>query len=916
MSNEAFRVPDDAAERFRRADAVFDAALDLAPADRASFLDAACAHDPDVRSDVEALLRAHETSAAFFDAPAVAFAAPLLHAADLMPPLLGGTGLPSRVGPFRLVREIGRGGMGAVFLAERDDGQFDQRVALKLVRHMGAVDLVPRFLEERRILARLEHPRIARLVDGGLTGDGVPWFAMEFVDGQPIDRYCDDRALSITQRLELFAGVCDAVQYAHQHFVVHRDLKPSNIFVTADGQLKLLDFGVAKLLDPIRTPEDVTSTDSLVRAMTPEYAAPEQVRGEPASAATDVYALGVLLYTLLTGQRPYEVRGLSAVQVERIICELDPARPSATLAAGFATETQRLERARARNTTPDRLRRTLGGDLDTIVLKSLSKEPDLRYASADQLARDVRRHLTGHPVIARRQTVSYHFRRFVKRRRIEVFAGIGVALSLIVGAIFSFEQAQRARAERDRAQAASRETAATNTFLLQLFEATDPADAQGGTLTAAELVNRAVTRVETLRGEPAEQARLLVVTAELYENLGRFSSARAALERAIALRERGTHGGDDDQLATADALVQLSQVLLGLNEFAAADSVAHRALAIQEQRLGPENPTVAATIHQLGSVAIYRGDLAASERYHRRGLEMRERTLGHEDSLTADSHLAFGMTLRREGRLSEAEREIREGLAISERVLGPDAKWVSSAVEVLAALLDEEEGRYAEAEPLYRRELDIRRRVFGDGRPETAWAMGDLADFLSRTGKGTEAIPLVWQFLADIRRVYGDHPITANATAFAGKTLYQAGRLGDAEPLLRDAIAMNRRLRGSDNQNVAGAEIDLTRLLIERRDFQGARQAWSDAVRISEIVNGPEQPIAALRRGLLGLLLEREGRYTAADSVLRESIRIVERHVDRKSHDVRELHGWLADAEDAEGRHAEAAQDRAIATGR
>jgi tetratricopeptide (TPR) repeat protein len=814
------------------------------------------------------------------------------------------------------VREIGRGGMGAVFLAERDDGQFDQRVALKLVRHMGAVDLVPRFLEERRILARLEHPRIARLVDGGVTGDGVPWFAMEFVDGQPIDRYCDARALSITQRLELFAGVCDAVQYAHQHFVVHRDLKPSNIFVTADGQLKLLDFGVAKLLDPIRTPEDAASTDSLVRAMTPEYAAPEQVRGDPASAATDVYALGVLLYTLLTGQRPYAVRGLSPAQVERIICELDPPRPSATLAGGFASETQRLERARARNTTPDRLRRMLGGDLDTIVLKSLSKEPDLRYASADQLARDMRRHLTGHPVIARRQTASYHLRRFLKRRRVEVFAAIGVALSLLVGAVISFEQAQRARAERDRAQAASRETDATNTFLLQLFEASDPADAQGGTLTAAELVHRAVARVDTLRGEPAEQARLLIVTAKLYQNLGQFDPARAALERAIALRERGTHGGDDDQLATADALVQLSHVLLSLNRFAAADSVAHRALAIQERRLSAEHPTVAATIHQLGNIAVYRGDLAASERYHRRALEVRERTLGHEDSLTADSHLLVGTTLRREGKLSDAERELREGLAISERVLGPDGKWVSSAVQLLAALLDEDEGRYAEAEPLYRRELDIRRRVYGDGRPETAWAMGDLADFLSRTGKGVEAAPLAWQFLAVIRRVYGDHPITANAVAFAGKTLHQAGQMGEAEPLLREAIAMDRRLRGSDNQNVAGAELNLARLLIDRRDFQGARQAWSDAMRISESVAGPDEPFTAIRRGLLGLLLVREGRFAAADSLLRQSIRIAEPQIGRKGRDVRELHGWLADAEDAQGRHAEAAQDRAIAIGR
>jgi eukaryotic-like serine/threonine-protein kinase len=905
------------AERFRQADALFDAALDLPPPERGAFIDAACAHDPDLRRDIHELLRAHEASAPFFDAPAVAFVAPLLHAADLTFGPLAGTRLPERVGPFRLVREIGRGGMGAVFLAERDDGQFEQRVALKLIRHAGAVDLVPRFLEERRILARFEHPRIARLVDGGITDDGLPWFAMEYVDGEPIDRYCDARTLSITRRLELFADMCDAVQYAHQRFVVHRDLKPSNIFVTTDGQLKLLDFGVAKLLDPIRTPDDAAATDSLVRAMTPEYAAPEQIRGEPATAATDVYALGVLLYALLTGQRPYEVRGRSPAQVERIICELDPARPSATLAPGNTTEEQRVERARCRGTTPDRLCRALGGDLDTIVLKALGKEPEARYASAYQLARDVRRHLTGHPVLARRQTAGYRARRFVKRHRIEVLAASAITLTLIAGAVLSVAQARNARAERDRAQAASKETDATNTFLLRLFEASDPADAQGDSLTARELVRRAAARVDQLHGEPAEQSRLLVVTARLDESLGQFGAARVALERALALRERGTHSGDDDQLAAADVRVRLSRDLLSLGQFAAADSVAHRALSVQERRLGPEHPTVAATLHQLGSIAVYRGDLGAAESYHRRALAVRERTLGVEDSLTADSHLLVGSTLRREGKLSGAERELREGLAISERVLGPDAERVSSAVGLLASLLDEDEGRLVEAEPLYRRELEMRRRVYGDGRPETAWAVWDLADFLSRVGRGVEAVPLARQFLASVRHVYGpDHPITANATAQAALVLHQSGRLADAEPLFRQAIAMDRRLRGDDDQNVAGAEINLARLLIDRRDFAGARQALTDAVRISEKLAGSETPIVAVRRGVEGLLLLREGRYTAADSVLRHAIQTVVPQIGRQKRDVRELYGWLADAEEAQGRHAEAAQDRAIATGR
>ncbi|HET7374636.1 MAG TPA: serine/threonine-protein kinase, partial [Gemmatimonadaceae bacterium] len=303
-------APDEAVDRFRRADAVFDAALDLPADERDAYVDRACGNDAELRSAVRTLLDAHRSSDGFLDAPAVALAAPLFQLADLPP--RPAAPAPDRVGPFRIVREIGHGGMGTVYLGERDDGQFAQRVAIKLIR--GSPALVARFLEERRILALLEHPRIARLVDGGVTDAGMPWFAMEYVEGQPIDQYCDAQHLPLARRLDLFDAVCDAVQYAHQHLVVHRDLKPSNILVTADGQLKLLDFGIAKLVDPLADAE--TAGQTAWRAMTPEYAAPEQVRGQPVSTATDVYALGVLLYVLLTGRRPYEVRDRTPGEAE------------------------------------------------------------------------------------------------------------------------------------------------------------------------------------------------------------------------------------------------------------------------------------------------------------------------------------------------------------------------------------------------------------------------------------------------------------------------------------------------------------------------------------------------------------------------------------------------------------------------
>src|SRR5215208_2838262 len=346
-------------ERFREIDEIFDAALDVAPNARDAYVARACGDDVHLRAEVRALLQAYSRSGDFLESPAVQLGAPLLDE-----PTTSGLSpsAPERVGPFRLVRELGHGGMGVVYLAEREGAAFEQRVALKLIRHAGRGEgVIRRFMEERRILALLEHPGIAHLVDGGVTEQGMPYFAMELVEGEPIDTYCDARRLTLDQRLDVFCKVCEAVQYAHEHLVIHRDLKPSNILVRADGQLKLLDFGIAKLVDPLRA--DGAQTQTGLVALTPEYAAPEQIRGKAVSTATDTYALGILLYALLTGQRPYDVRGRTPAEIERIVCDLEPPRPSATLGAGNDAE----GRARARGSTPDKLRRRLRGDLDLIV---------------------------------------------------------------------------------------------------------------------------------------------------------------------------------------------------------------------------------------------------------------------------------------------------------------------------------------------------------------------------------------------------------------------------------------------------------------------------------------------------------------------------------------------------------------------
>ncbi|MEK7330512.1 MAG: serine/threonine-protein kinase, partial [Candidatus Eisenbacteria bacterium] len=493
---------------------------------RTAFLDQACDGDAELRALVEALIRADESAGAFLDRPA----------AELAPELLAGEPEPApeppmagrQIGPWRVVREVGRGGMGAVYLAERADGAFEQTVALKLIkRGLARAEILQRFLRERRILARLEHRNIARLADGGVTDDGLPWFAMEYVEGQPITDWCDEHRAGVEERLRLFRAVCDAVQYAHRNLVVHRDLKPSNIFVTADGEVKLLDFGIARLLSDEPDGDALTLTREGLRVLTPHYAAPEQLRGEAATTATDLYSLGVVLYELLSGARPFGRSATSLDQLRREVLEEEPVPPS-----GLRSE----------------WRHPLRGDLDNIVLTALRKEPQRRYPSVEALLADLERYREGRPVQATPPSARYRIAKFVRRNRVSVIAGAVVTLTFLVGVVATMWQAVAAAlvvaslvgglavsiGQTRLARREARKAEEVRSFLLRVFEVADPYHSRGQSVTARELLDQGARRIDSeLKGQPALRAEMLGVLADLYLKLALVEPAMKSFRAFI-----------------------------------------------------------------------------------------------------------------------------------------------------------------------------------------------------------------------------------------------------------------------------------------------------------------------------------------------------------------------------------------------
>jgi len=915
-------------DRRQRIEDLFEQALEWPETERAARLAENCGEDDALRSEVQALLQANDRASGILDRgrPPIAPSTPLSPLSPLLP-LRGaeGDGRGIRIGAYALLRELGHGGMGAVWLAERADGQFHRRVALKIIRSGPySLDMHRRFLAERQILATLDHPNIARLLDGGFTEEGRPYLVMEYVDGLPIDEHCDRHRLDVEARLRLFHTVAMTVQHAHRNLIVHRDLKPSNILVTRDGMPKLLDFGVAKILGPgaaLGAPP--TQTGRL--PMTPEYASPEQVRGDPITTASDVYSLGVLLYELLCGSRPYDLGAASPARIVAAVCDTEPQRPSRRLrrAEGKAgeegTTIDPAAIAASRSTSPERLVRRLEGDPDAIVMAALRKEPTSRYASAEALAQDMANHLDALPVRAYRGGSAYRARKFLRRHRVEALAAAGVALSLLAGAGAASWQALAASRERDHAQEAQQVAEAerdraqeVTSVLVDLFAASDPKEAAlQDTAAARALLRLGMTRAEALDDQPLLQATLLDALGGVHANLGHWGDAESLIARGLRLRSQKL-GNDDPEVARS--LVHLGVVARRRGRYDEAERLLREALGIQTAAFGEKNLEVAQTLHHLGFLAPYQGHPRHAIELYRQVLDIRRDLLGPEHPLIAQALMDESAAMRRAGELDVAERRIREALAMRERLLGPDDPEVAQSLLHLGDLLRERGDSDDQAEGLFRRALDIQRRALGDPHPALAHGMNSLALVLSDKGRHEEAVELMRQILDYRQGHYGPRsPAVAEALRSLGVALRFQGRFGEAEVAHGEALEIWQENLGDRHAAVAGELRMLAAVYVAEGRYPEAASSLTTAAEIIRDTSGERHPLrAVMMTELAGVKLLQE-KYTTAESLYTQALDILDREVASEHPDVRAVHAGLADLYDRMGRAGQARHHRGLA---
>jgi eukaryotic-like serine/threonine-protein kinase len=811
--------------RWKKIKSTFEEVVAKPESERTVFLDQTCANDGELKTEVSSLLDYHTKADRFLEPPTS-------NLAGQPDPYIG-----KLFGPYRIDKVLGHGGMGAVYRAVRDDGQFQKQVAIKLVRPGAwSKELALRFNEERRTLARLEHSNIASLLDGGTTEDGVPYLVMEYVNGVPIDEYCDGAKLSIEGRLHLFRTVCSTVQFAHQNLVVHRDIKPGNILVTPEGIPKLLDFGIAKLLSEQEHTGPGEMTRVGLRFVTLEYASPEQIRGEAITTASDVYSLGVLLYKLLTGQRPYQFRSRLPHEITRVVCEQEPRKPSAIVLkeaddevdAETTRTTSPEEISSLRASSPNKLYRHLTGDLDNIVLKALQKDPRRRYVSVEQFSEDIHKHLGGLPVSARRDTVVYRGTKFFFRHTVGVGATAVIIIALTTGIVGVAWQANRAQKEAAKA-------AQINAFLQEMLSSADPARS-GKDVTVAQTLDQAVVRInQELLTQPEIAAAVLHTIGETYVALGLYDKASAQLERSLEIRYEILGGEHEDISTSLHSLAYIAQVT---RDFVKADSLYRRAIAMHKKVHPDPDKHLAAMMNDWGSLLRDRRESSLALAVLKESVEMHRTLFGNESREYASALITLGPALQDNHELAAAESVYRKALDIRRRSSGDEHVDVAFALNNLAFVLMDK-GDLDGAESMFRQSLAIWRKAFGNEHPQVETGLLNLAGILQKRGELDEAERLLTDALALNKKQTTPDPLRLSSIEhLLGRNMNLKEDPARAEPYLLEAIMLRRKLFPPGHYVVALAESELGRSLTMLKRYPEAESTLSNAYKSLSLALG------------------------------------------------------------------------------
>ena len=828
-------------ERFVRLQDCFERSLELDADAREAYLQELDGVDADLAMRTRGLLEAHERTASGFESP-VSLDFVLDDGVDRW--------IGRRVGAYEITRRIGVGGMGAVYEAARSDDQFRKRVAIKLLRAQTVSEgAVRRFRRERQILATLEHPHIAALLDGGVTADGHPFFAMEYVEGEPITTYCDARSLPITARLELFRQTCAAVQFAHQSLVVHRDLKPANILVSGDGQVKLLDFGIASLLpSALEGAEEQTLTRAGARALTPGYASPEQLLGLPIGTRSDVYSLGVVLYELLCGRRPFDSRGDLASDVDRALGSTAPTRPSAAITA------ERLERLSERS--GDRARTRVAGDLDAIVLKALRREPERRYGSAEEMSADVLNHLTGRPVLARPDSVGYRVGKLLRRRRAESIA-VGLALaSMVGGSLVALRQARAADRERIRAEAESQRVGEVKRFLTTMLRAADPG-AFGRDVKVREVLDSAAVSADALATRPALESEIRMIIGGTYLALGEFPLAEAQYARAASAERRQSPGGARGE---ARALSQLSHARELQGQSAAADSILRIADSIFARHGFDDLEQRISHLDARARLMSALGDSRGAEPIFAEALALQRQAVPRSDSSLAASYTNLAVVHSDLGHNKSAETLMVAAVAAARRAYGNSHPHVAAIMSPLASV-QADAGYIARAESTFRETIAMRRALLGNEHPDLAWSMYNFSVFLMTQRRFAESVAWSRQVLAMRGKVLADeHPMISASMSVLGRSLDDLDSLDAGERWLRESLAVRRKVYPAGHFLIASSEGQFGAHLTLRGQYQRAEEMLLASERRLVDARGDAAPIVKDARARLVSLYQRWGK--------------------------------------------------------